>query len=317
MLKESQTGSPLRLVCVGTGRDGTTSLSQMIQDVYDRLGHGQSVMHEWASMDMYRYFCDFKETGKQEHLEEVRALLRNCPHDCIVGNGYASILPIIAEIFGDRITLLHLRRRDRRGCVASLVRNAELYPVNHLYYAVSPAAAGKRVAAFHYGDATREEWDSWSATKKFEWYYDKTHALIESCKGLFPNNLNIETESLDEEGTRSAVARAAEADHVPAAVHVNRHFDLDGLALERRIWVQRALGKFDIARFADDDVYAVEHFMSELIFQLSARIDEVAGNNAAKMEEIGRTLKIAETVLVKSLARIEELATTLANEGRS
>src|SRR4249920_551295 len=58
--------SPLRLLCVGTGRDGTTSLTRMIQDLYDQEGRGRSAVHEWNAVELYQAFCNFRENGDPE-----------------------------------------------------------------------------------------------------------------------------------------------------------------------------------------------------------------------------------------------------------
>ena len=48
--------SKLRLLCVGTGRDGTQSLNHMVQHLLDRSGGGQA-MHEYCCRELYQAFC--------------------------------------------------------------------------------------------------------------------------------------------------------------------------------------------------------------------------------------------------------------------
>ncbi len=89
----------LRILCVGTGRDGTQSLYHMIQNVLDRSGGGQA-MHEYYCREFYQAFCDRAETGDPSHDAELMRMVAECPYDCIVGNGYASILPLFAAHYG-------------------------------------------------------------------------------------------------------------------------------------------------------------------------------------------------------------------------
>lgn len=290
--------SPLAIVCVGTGRDGTTSVSQMLQSVFDYESRGRKVMHEWMAMEFYKRYATFRETGDPVEAEAIRQILAECPYDCIVGNGYASILPMLAEIFGDRLTLIHLRRRDRVRCVASLVENAKLFPVNHGYYSNSEVATGKRIAAFHYGEATRDEWWSWPIEKRYDWYYDKTHALIEEAKSLFKRVFYIETESLAEESTRSIFRQATGVDFTPALVHVNRHSDLDAVPSDRRPWIQRILGKLDIARLAKDQLYGLQHILEEVSHWISFEIDHCDRSDAAKVEALKATLMRYRTMIL-------------------
>jgi hypothetical protein len=287
--------SPLRVVCVGTGRDGTTSLAQMIQEGFDARGCGELVNHEWASVSFNAAFCDLKETGDPVHEQRVRAILRDCPNACIVGNGYAAILPIIAEMFGSGVTLVHLRRRDRTACVASLARNAELYPVNHRYYADPSKAIGKRMAAFHFGEMSEAEWNRRSLTEKFGWYYDKTHALVHQYSHLFAATIEIETESLGDDSVRAALAQAVGAPESLRSVHLNRHVEVDTPSMQQRIFVQRLLGKLDVDRLAKDDLYGLQHFVGEYVHYLSALMPE--SGDAAAIEHLNWLLTEAHAVM--------------------
>jgi hypothetical protein len=306
MLTRPEVTSPLAVVCVGTGRDGTTSLAQMMQSIFDQEGGGRTVMHEWKAVEFYGHFCTFKEANDERVLDEIRRSLAECPYDCIVGNGYASIFPLFAEVFGRGLKLVHLRR-DRAQCVSSMARNVELFPVNHLYYANSPVATGKRIAAFHYGEATRQEWDSWSVERRLFWYYDKTHALIDSATELFADVLDIETESLDDTKVRAALGRISETGITPRAVHVNQHFNLDDLPEEPRPWVQRLLGKLDLQRLADEPAYGLQHFSSEFIYWMSSSVD-----GAIPRERMIDILSDARETLLKGLYEIEALEGNLA-----
>jgi hypothetical protein len=297
--------SPLRLVCVGTGRDGTTSLTQMIQEGFDARGGGEIVNHEWASVSFNAAFCDLKETGDPAHERRIRAILRDCPAAGIVGNGYAAILPIIAETFGSGVTLVHLRRRDRAACVASLVRNAELYPVNHRYYADPSQAIGKRMAAFHFGEMSQAQWNRLSLSEKFGWYYDKTHALVHQYSHLFEATIEVETESLGEDSIRAALAQAVGAPDALRAVHLNRHVEVDATSVQQRIFIQRLLGKLDLERLAKDDLYGLQHFLGEYVHYLTALMPE--GGDAASVAHLDWILTEARAVMRNRMVELIDL----------
>jgi hypothetical protein len=259
------TSTPLpTIVCVGTGRDGTISFAQMIQSSFDDAGKGQKAFHEWLSAYFYNNWCDHKETGDTTAIDRINNAFSECSIDCIVGNGYAQILPIIAERSSGNALLIHLKRRDRDKCVASLADNASNFPTNHLYYAPLDAGAiNKRMAAFHFGEVSRNEWDSWPLIRKFYWYYDKTHSLIDDAKSLFKKYIEIETETLNDEKTRVAIAFACGLHSVPRAVHVNRHVDLSGVSEIRKAWVQSFLGKFDVTKYDIEPAYGIAHALNE------------------------------------------------------
>lgn len=254
----------LRLICVGTGRDGTMSLSYMMREIYERIGGGR-VAHEYGNREFYQAFCEYKETGDPRYLAEIRRLIDECPYECIVGNGYAPILPIIAEQLVDHdVALVHLRRMDREACVASLKLNAELLPAAYGYYVNGPQASVKRMAAFHFGDLTQAAWDALSLTDKMRWYYDKTHALVAENRHLFRSNIEIVTAELDSIATREALSRivAGTTLFAPSPVHVNTHLiDMQGVPRQHWDKAQWLLGGCDFRRVVQDDVYAIEYFL--------------------------------------------------------
>src|SRR5262249_35024726 len=103
--------SPLEVLCVGTGRDGTTSIASMIQGLYDREGKTRRAMHEYNSRQLYGAYSDLKETGNEYYYNVIRNAISSCPYNAIIGNGYAAILPVFAELFPN-LTLVHIRRGD-------------------------------------------------------------------------------------------------------------------------------------------------------------------------------------------------------------
>ncbi|CCD99982.1 hypothetical protein [Bradyrhizobium sp. STM 3809] len=295
--------SGLRVLCVGTGRDGTTSLTRMMQEIFDHQGNGEKAVHEWESSELNELFCRLKETNDPGIEDQIRQTILDCPHACVVGNGYAAILPIIAELLGDRVTLVHLRRRDRAACIASLAENAELSPQNHVYYADSPAAQRKRPTAFHFGEMSREQWLALPLTDKFGWYYDKTHSLIERSKSLFPNTLSIDTEDLAAESVRAALAHAVGSTEAPRPFHVNRFVDLRHVPAERRSFVQRLLGQLDVQKLAHDDLYGLRQVLNEMIYHLAHFPDQAPG----ALDELRWTLAETESLLNSRLSDVHQL----------
>ncbi|MGT2440286.1 hypothetical protein ACU4GH_36065 [Bradyrhizobium betae] len=295
--------SSLRILCVGTGRDGTTSLSRIMQDVFDQREAGETAQHEWATSELNTLFCNWVETKDPTFEAQIRELILHCPSTCVTGNGYAAVLPIIAELLGDQVTLVHLRRRDRAACIASLVENAEVAPQNHCYYASSPIAASKRPAAFHFGEMSREQWLALSMHDKFGWYYDKTHGLIEKHKTLFARTLAVDTEDLDDESVRTALARVAGSERTPRAFHVNRFVDLRHVPPVRRSYVQRLLGQLDVQKLARDDLYGIGAVLNEFIFHLAHFPDEAPG----ALDELRWTLVEAHRMLNYRVDDLKEL----------
>ena len=306
--RDFETALPARLavLCVGTGRDGTMSLNAMIQNSFAREGRGRHSEHEWAAVDFYMNFCAFRETGEAAQLDAVRARLRACPVDALVGNGYAPILPQIAEVAGRGLILIHLKRRDRDAFVRSFIENIKLFPQNHKYYSDDPSAQGKRIAAFHFGESTEEEWNAWPLEQRVCWYYDKTHELINTYSDLFDTTIYLETERLNEKESRSALAQALNLEIVPETAHINRHIAVEGLSDEDRLWVHHYLMAIDPNRLARDDAYGIEHFFD--VYMRRARGALVSPDPEIRAKALA-TLKSVENLVARESSALAELDT--------
>ena len=312
----------LQVLCVGTGRDGTVSVSEMLGDVLEKEGLGRTCAHEWLSTHFYNCWCDYQDSGDITFIEEIERWLHQCSHACIVGNGYSQLLPTISKLFGRDLVLIRLRRRDRDACVRSLVKNAQLFPQNHRYYSESPLATGKRMAAFHFGEVKKEEWDRWSIEDRFYWYYDKTHALVDSYKHLFAEVVEIETEGLDGIDTRISLASAlrAPAPIVPRSVHVNRHVDLEQIPEDMRPWIQTLLGRLNLARLGNDPIYGMEHFLSTITNYMSLQVDSISAQGPQQAQRTALRIECllagARQVLQQQLEGFEELSRRVASANR-
>ena len=259
----------LKILCIGTGRDGTQSLCNMVQHIF--TGSDRKVIHEYCCREFYQAFCDFSETGDNRYDDALKRMVDECTYDCVVGNGYAAILPLFAERYGRGLKILHVRREDRDACVASLVKNSELFPMAYGYYSNSTDATVKRMAAFHFGEMSREQWDRLPIEEKFGWYYDKTHALISKHLDLFDEHIEITTESLDDDATRRAIAkfvchqrRQPDATTEGPSQCLCHRRSRPFLAAQRQKmhWL---MGRLNIEELASDDVYAIDYFLDKFV----------------------------------------------------
>jgi hypothetical protein len=309
---ESRLMAP-RVLFVGTGRDGTLSLASMMQEIVDRRGDGGRLAHEYGAREFYQAFCDFQETGEVRYADAIRRLIADCPFEYVIGNGYASVLPFFAE-FGRTEVLVHLHRENRDACIRSLVRNCELFPAAYGYYSDSPAVTHKRMAAFHFGDMTRQSWERSSLGAKFGWYYDKTHSLIEAARDHFPRYLEIATERIDDISTRRMLAElmGASASDAPAPAHLNAHsFHMWDFPRERRAKMQWLLGRLNFFRLATDDAYGVDYFLEKFVawtgYQVNGRMRELSPDDIRTREQSLATLDRAERTLREHLRNVESL----------
>lgn len=292
-----------KVIVVGTGRCGTLSVAHLIDQIFRREGKGRSAVHEYAARDFYEAFCLYRETSEEQHLAEIRRLVRDCNHDCIVGDGYAPVLPeFIAGCVRD-VTLVHLYRADRDACIASLAQNSEMFPEAYGYYSTDPEPATRRITAVHFGEMTAEAWDRLSLRDKFAWFYDKTAALIRSCRDKVGTYVEITMESLDSEPTRRQFTKLVDAEDVtPPPVRLNAHrFDIAEVAPDRRAKIQWLMGRLDLGRLANEDAYAAEYFLNQFIgwtgYQLRGEIAGISPNDIRSDAEIAESLRRVRAVI--------------------
>lgn len=308
MKREADSRTP-RILCVGAGRDGTLSVSRMIQNVFDRTDRRRA-RHEYRAREFYQAFCEYAETGNDAFAGEIRQLIDQCPFDCIVGNGYAAILPFFREQWGPETRLVHIRRTNRDACIASLMKNCEMFPAAYRYYSADKEAVMKRMTAFHFGEMTKANWDRLSIAEKLGWYYDKTHELIDLHRGLFAECIEVTTEALDSEQCRRAIARMLTGSEavVPPPIHLHAHsFDIGSFAPAQRDRAMWLVGQIDWNNLVDDDLYAIEYFLEKFARSTDAQIRGAPLVNAAQKSgaETAELLARARATLEAALKNID------------
>ena len=302
----------LRILCVGTGRDGTQSVNYMVQHLLDRCGGGQA-MHEYCCREFCQAFCDHRETGDSAYLTALQRMVVDCSFDCIVSHGYAAILPLFAEQYGRSLKLVHLRRADRGACIASLMKNCELFPTAYRYYSSSPEAKVSRMAAFHFDEMSKTDWDRLPIEERFAWYYDKTHALIDGYGGLFDEQIEIETETLGEEATRRTLARVVTGTDaaLPPNAHLNAaSIDIATFPTEHQHKMHWLMGRLNLQEIARDDVYALDYFLEKYIAWTGYQITNAPQLETAKpvaAEKIRADLGRAIGTVRRRLREMESL----------
>ena len=315
----SPSPSKLKILCVGTGRDGTQSLNHMIQRVFSATGDRQS-MHEYCCREIYQAFCDFSETGDGGHADALKRMVADCPYDSIVGNGYAAVLPLFAERYGRGLKVVHLYR-DREACIESLITNCELFPTAYRYYSSSPDAEVKRMAAFHFGDMPREMWDLLPLREKFGWYYDKTHALVRQHLALFDSHIEIATESLNDEATRRAIADFVGGGEAaaPPRTHLNASvIDISSFPKQHQVKMNWLMGRLNMEELAKDDVYALNYFLDKFVAWTGYQITDapqLGGTAPASAPEIAADLERAGRIMNERLREIDALYKLVRDRG--
>lgn len=310
-------GMTLQFLIVGTGRDGTVSLTHVINEIF-RLNHIKgTAAHEYLARECYNAYCLAKETGDGSHLRTLRKQIENCPYEAIVGNGYASLLPLFREIFPN-LALIHVQRRDRDAVVQSHLKNSLLFPQTYIYYGATDGDM-RRTAAFHEGEMSRAAWDTLPIKEKFGWFYCYTHRAIAAEAPKFSRHLTVYTESLSEADTLAALTQfiTGRKGSAPGAAHLNRHayLSIEDFSESGRLYAQWLFGKLSASDIERDHVYLADYVTNKYIalagYQMSGIIKDIAPACAASREEILDSLSRFEDLMHQRLKEVQLLKAEL------
>lgn len=256
----------LKLLVTGTGRDGTKSMTHVLNGLFEQEGQGRKADHEYACRESYNAFDAFTASGDIRALDRLRAMFADCPHDAVVGNGYAFVLPYLRDLLPPDLAFIHLQRRDRDAGIRSWVKHAGVLPESNGYV---PCPDGgvlvKRTTAAHLGEMKQEAWDALPLAEKFGWYYDKTHALLAGQCKLFPRSMHVYTEDLSNETVLNAIAAfVGVTPHRPILPEHKNRFTYADISQIDPYYVQKAqwlFGNFDFNRACRDELYPVDYFI--------------------------------------------------------
>jgi len=273
-------GGQLRFLCVGAGRDGTLTVAAHINEILRSVGAGGECVHEMHSRDLYELQCDLVERlERTETQKRIYETIADFPCIAAAGTGYAGVLPAFAELYPS-LKLIHLKRRDKQAFIASQVRNSQLYPETYINY-TTDIGVMRRIAAFHTGEATPEEWRALSLPDKFAWFYEYTHRVVVDAYPLFSAVLKIETEDLSSADTLRRLARfvAGDAAEAPRPRRLNGHtlIDIYDFPAEQRAFAQWMFGRVQSHDIAENNTVLVDHILNSTIAWLGYLQTGVAG----------------------------------------
>jgi hypothetical protein len=169
------------------------------------------------------------------------------------------------------------------------------------------------MAAFHFGDMPRTQWDRLPLREKFAWYYDKTHALVRQHLALFDHHIAVATENLSDEATRRMIADfvGGGAAVPPPRTHLNAAvIDISSFPEQHRIKMNWLMGRLNMEELAKDDVYALDYFLDKYVawtgYQI-AEASQLGGTAPPSAAEIAADLERAAKIMNERLREIDAL----------
>ena len=270
---EPAPNKPPRILVVGAGRDGTRSLGRLIVNLHAANGEPAGLHHEANSFRMFAGAAQYHKEGDDEL---VRSICGTMTDEIVSGNTFGFVLPVLHSAFGGDLRVIHVKR-DRDACIASMRNQAQSDPLAWDGY-IGPVrgdAAGDALydpvppTAVLLGEMTEADWNKLSIDERLGWLYDAAHRMIEEYLHLFPNNLSVATEELDDPATIRRLVRFIDPAWRQSCPPVHLNHDLRsadaGIQHDQQHAARQALADFDLHQMAASDTYPVIYFLQRMI----------------------------------------------------
>lgn len=268
-----------QVIVAGTGRDGTASLHHYIAELYAHENKGKQACHEFASREIYNcldklwHSRDSQDTSQaQAILLQLKTLIKNCPYEAIIGNGYAFAFAKMTQLFPKKSRFIHLKRRDREACIRSLINCNQFFPEANGHYSSQADVDFQvwRTSAFHLDEMSKQAWDEWTIEQKFEWYYDRSHHLLDEMSRYFTHSLDVYTEDISDPDKLLEIADFLQITPPEAPIQCVRKnsfvyaeaAQIDAFYLPKAQWFYL---NFDFPRSVENELLPIDYFCERFI----------------------------------------------------
>lgn len=189
----------MELLVVSTGRSGTRSCHKLIENlVSTQNDNKQVVTHECHHKAFYKGIMEYVETRRKDYVIRVLSKMTQFAE---VGNGYQFVMPLIAEIFGRELRVIHLIRNHDdyvNSAINHMHSNREYWGNYQIDSESTIEFEIARPTSYHYGECTRAEWEKMSSAEQVSWNWHKSRALVRASYALFNNYMEINTTDLND-----------------------------------------------------------------------------------------------------------------------
>ncbi len=272
--EESAPNQPPRVLVLGAGRDGTRSLGRLVADLHVANGEQATLHHETNS---FRTFAGAAQYHKNSDDEWMRTICDTMNDEVVSGNIFAFALPVLHSAFGDDLRVIHVKR-DRGACVTSMRHQALSDPLawdGYVGPVRSDTTAGDALydpappTAVLLGEMAPDDWNGLSLDERLGWFYDTAHRLVAENLHLFPHNMQVSTEELDDPAAVRRIAQFINPAWRQACPPVHLNLGLQGdetkMDQDQHHAAQQALADFDLHQMDASDTYPVIYFLQRMI----------------------------------------------------
>ena len=194
-------------LCIGNGRDGTLSLKENIINICELNNSNYKVFHETYAAEVFNNLHENynkKLYLKKKNQKIINKLNLNEIH---VSNGYSFLISELYLKFKNNLKIIRIKR-NKNEWLKAFKKNIKNYPKKHGNYTKINKPEIYRMAAWHFNEIKKNDWNALSLNKKLNWYYNKNDEFIKNIKKYIDkkNILEIKTENLTKKETLKKIA---------------------------------------------------------------------------------------------------------------
>ena len=154
----------LEVLIIGCGRDGTTSIYEIVKQIYKLNGENKKILHECDNSEVYAASFEFIKNKEKAY---AKKFLYNWKHNIEVGNGFPFILPIFKELYSSSLKIIHIQR-NRKDNVNSIINHTSWRPDHWGNYTIHNLKQCEiiRPTAADFGEMSKKQWNNLNLKKK-------------------------------------------------------------------------------------------------------------------------------------------------------
>lgn len=112
----------LKYLIISTGRSGTFSMTQHVNNLIQENNHDYRVQHETKIKELYELINTYLLNKNDNNLKNF---IINLNHEFEVGNGYAFCMDILIKYFSKKLKVIYLRRNENE-IIESILRRKDV-----------------------------------------------------------------------------------------------------------------------------------------------------------------------------------------------
>lgn len=222
-----------------------------------------------STFDLWPAIIEFIEKRETSNLFKC---FETMTKDIEITHGLAFVLPALAAYFGPDLKLV-VMHRNVIDHTTSLENRLKINPEHWLgYSSLKQQKMGYTVVrptAVSFGEASIDEWDSFTPYQKFRWFVEKQETLLDEHLHLFKDVTHAHTETLSDEKEIARILNFIHGDRgvMPKPVHLHKGLarNAETITPDAARKLEELVEQIDFQKLVRDDEYALTVFRKDLL----------------------------------------------------